>query len=53
MFQFQQPLFADYTMTNIQKSSLSKIVGFVPEAEMTENCRLHNKILTDNDFCGQ
>ncbi len=25
----------------------------VPKSKMTNNCRLHNKMFTGNDFCGQ
>ena len=41
------------TYANLQFFARTEIVGFVPKFKIQENCRLHNKIFMDNDFCGQ
>lgn len=37
---------------NVTNYGLPKIRYVVPKSEMSENCRLHIKIFTGNDYCG-
>jgi hypothetical protein len=60
MLRFAEPIYNAWPLwfspgqsTFCRNFTLRAWPHIVPKSEMTENCRLHNKICMGNNFCGQ